>query len=59
MKANSKVTVLMGIHKGKVGTLLAKNKCKIKGKRAVQIGEEVYCFHEFNLRSYEVKGPDL
>lgn len=46
----------MGHHKGKVGTMLAKNKCKIKGKRAVQIGDEVYCFHEFNLRSYEVKG---
>lgn len=49
MKANSKVTFKMGVLKGKVGILLAKNKCKEKGKRAVQVEGEVVCITESNI----------
>lgn len=49
MKANSKVTFKMGVWKGKVGILLAKNKCKEKGKRAVQVEGEVVCITESNI----------
>lgn len=39
----------MGVWKGKVGILLAKNKCKKKGKRAVEIDGEVHCISETNI----------